>query len=552
MKKGFYLTTCILLSLFLFACGGEKRVHTAFGYTLTGGASDSLLMKLDRTMMSYGDPDSLERLVNRYCAMSEKEDPNDKYLHRRLYWRGNALFMKGEFEKGDSLRRLALLKCDSVAFPHDFRLYRMAIEQPSDFSDNADRYVRYKSDLDFFINSGDPVSAFSRAVMLMTLMNEAGMNKEALRYALLSDSLLSLADLPLLRENNKVNIASAYFAAGDTIKATKILNALRDSGECNSIPSIVAIIDYNLFQMTNDSLALRRAWSIVKRSEQLSKMQALVAASIINTGTSYSYNEEREELVSALHNSSEYEYNPQEELEISEAFLNLARESGDNKDIGDKTEEYKKTVKKYIEEQKKGVLISAETEEIIHEIEDREQLAKERLKRNIWIGIAVTILIIAVASIVLTRYVSRLKRDSMLRQLEHERMRREHIAKDLMLVEKQKLNEQLQSKIDDLLKKDELEVKTAEMITELMESKEIKNLLDIDDSEFLRLFMERYPKVSKTGRKLAMYIRKGHDTSQIAKELNIRKESVIQGRWRLRTQMGLSADSDLDVILRQI
>lgn len=58
-----------------------------------------------------------------------------------------------------------------------------------------------------------------------------------------------------------------------------------------------------------------------------------------------------------------------------------------------------------------------------------------------------------------------------------------------------------------------------------------------------------YPKVSKTGRKIAMMIRRGNDVNEIAQALNIRKESVLQARWRLRTQMGLTPEEDLDRVV---
>lgn len=70
-----------------------------------------------------------------------------------------------------------------------------------------------------------------------------------------------------------------------------------------------------------------------------------------------------------------------------------------------------------------------------------------------------------------------------------------------------------------------------------------------NESDFTALFMNRYPRVGKTGRRLALYIWLGLDTSEIALKLNIRKESVIQSRWRLRQQMSLRPDEDLDYII---
>lgn len=550
MMRCLYFYISILVLAVAASCGRDSERLFPFGWTPAGDASDSLLIEMDKAMMSYAGADVLDSLVTRFCELSEKEDTENRYRHRRLYWRGNALFMSGEYEKGDSLRRMALQLCDSDAFPRDYRLYRMALEQPSDFIDNISRYRRYKSDLDLFLHTGDMVSGFNRAVMLMTLMSEAGMNREALRYALLSDSLLAQANLPLLRDNNRVNLASAYFACGDTLKAIKELRRLKASPVSSSIPSISAIIDYNLFEMSKDTLSLRNAWEMVRNSEELAKMRPLVAAAIINNVENSYAN--AEELSEALRSSADYDYSPSELLEISKALCNDAKSSDDSSLIIQRTEDFEEVVRQYIEQQHKGEIIAAETSAAIREVEAQERAHRERMKMGIWIGSSISLLILSAISILLIRLFNRQKRDSLLRQLEGERLRREIIAKDLMVVEKQKLNEELQNRMDEMVKAQEMESKTAASISRLIAATEVNNPLEQEDAEFLKRFMECYPKVSKTGRRLALYIRKGLDTAQIAKEMNIRKESVMQGRWRLRTQMGLDADVDLDVELRRL
>lgn len=545
-KPSLFLLAAILCCLIPFGCKRDKRVLSPYAIVVAGNASDSLLLEMNRAMMTYVNPDILDSLVDAYCVLSEKEDFNNQYEHRRLYWKGNALFMHGEFEKGDSLRRLALEQCDSSKFPYDYRLYRMTVEQPSDFRDNSARYERYKSDFDFFKEAGDNVSAFNRGVLLMGLLNEAGMNREALKYALASDSLVAKTDFRILRENNRVNLASAYFACGDTVKAVATLNSLRMSGESYSIPSIAAIVEYNLFQMTNDTLALQRAWDIVRDKDELEKMRVLVAASLVNSGGNPDETQRR-----ALELFSEYDFTPEEGLEISEAILKIGK-SGDLETLANASDNYIRVVKRYVDAQRKSEVVSAETNELIREIEDRERLEKERIRERVWIGITIALVLIGIGVNVVYRHITRLKSDLMLRQLEQERLKREHIAKDLMLAERQKLNEQLQNKIEDLVKEKEIETETAEMITEIIEEVGTAKNISSDENEFLKRFIDIYPKVGKTGRKLALYIRKGFDTSQIAKEMNIRKESVIQGRWRLRTQMELSPDTDLDVVLRKI
>lgn len=538
-----------ILCLFFLGCKEKREPLSPFGWTLTGLHSDTLLIQADQALMSYADPFILDSLVNEYCIASEKEDSEKKYEHRRLYWKGNALFMKGDYETGDSLRRLALEQCDSSMFPRDYSLYRMAIEQPSDFPDNASRFIRYRDDLDLFIESGDMVSGFTRAVQLSGLMSEAGMTKESLEYAILSDSLLANAGLPVLRTNNRVNLASAYSAVGDTLMAEKELQAVRDSVQSYSIPSISAIVDYNLFQISGDTASLHKVWDTVSQYEELAKMRPLVASSIIGSGNVKMADQKK--LNEYLDSYSDYDYSPGELLEISGAILMEANNSGNIEKIMEVNGEYMNAVNNYIDAQHKGDIIAAQTSREIREVEERERSLREALRNRVWIGFAIGVFILTLGGIMMYYYIERQKRRALLNQLEGERLRRDIMAKELMLLEKQKLNENLQLKIEDLVRANKVEKKTADAISRIIESTNAGTSIKNEDAEFLRKFIEKYPNVSKTGRKIALLIWKGLDTADIAKEMNIRKESVMQARWRLRNQMDLSSDSDLDVELRK-
>lgn len=541
---------CVFIfCIFLGACTEKKSRLSPFGWSSTGFSSDSMLIQADRALMSYANPHVLDSLVNEYCELSEKEDSTNQYRHRRLYWKGNALFMQGNYEAGDSLRRLAMEECDSSLFPRDYRLYRMTVEQPSDFPDNSARYSRYQDDLDLFLSTSDLVSGFTRAVQLSSLMSEAGMTHEALDYAILSDSLLANTGLSTLRTNNRVNLASAYCAVGDTAKAVKELLTVRNSIESYSIPSIAAIVDYNLFQISADTVSLHRAWDTVSQFDELSKMRPLIAASMINS--KYHGNASIAELNESLNLYSDYDYLPGEILEIKRAILQKAVNENNVERIRMAACEYMEGVNDYIKAQHKGEVIAAQTSDEIRELEEKEESLRDSIRIRIWIGIGIVLLCLGIAAMIIYNYFERQKREALHNQLESERLGRELIAYELMVVEKQKLNDSLQKKIGELVEANRVEKKTAESISRIIESTSVDKAIKNEDAEFLKTFIEKYPKVSKTGRKIALLIRRGLNTAEIAKEMNIRKESVMQARWRLRSQMGLPADIDLDVELRK-
>lgn len=64
----------ITVGLLVITTGCERKSDrlVPFGWKATGMPSDSLLVRLDRGLQSYIDPDSLESLVEQYDRMSKE------------------------------------------------------------------------------------------------------------------------------------------------------------------------------------------------------------------------------------------------------------------------------------------------------------------------------------------------------------------------------------------------------------------------------------------------------------------------------------------------
>lgn len=552
MKKFSVIFITAILSI---ACQRHSDSSNSFGWEMTGYASDSILIAMDNLIMSYGDPDLLNQLVEGYDSLVKKEDPKGHYLHRRLYWKGTAQFMNGEFEKGDSLRKEALFTCDSTRFPRDYAMYRMAVEQVTDFPDNISRYNRYSTDLQTFLKYGDLVSGFSRAVQLSNLMSETGMHRQAMEYALLADTLLLKADLPLLRTNNKVNIASCMFEGGDTINAIKTLKDLRTMPEIKGNPTMEAIVNFNIHQMSGDTVALKSAWNIVKQDDLLLKMRPLVLAALIKENMITPTPPSILWADSVLNTAHEYAYSTEEEMYLAAAKCEIASYGNDFSKLRASLKEYEGKVDQYKKELKRNELISSETQNQISKAEYEIEAQHLKNERTLWIIITIVSLLLAGAIVLLLKYVNRLKQTKLLRQLENERQNRLRIASELTLLEKEKLLADLQQKFDSLVKHNHLQDMVASEVMDILNQEETVSLRTVPptrETEFMRIFMERFPKVSKTGRRIALWIWRGAETSEIARNMNIRKESVIQGRWRMRNQMELQPDEDLDIVIRTL
>lgn len=526
-------TSCLFLSG-IISCKRESERMPVYGWEMTDRPSDSILARLDSMVYNYADPDSISIVASEYCNQSKKEDIYNQYHHRRLYWEGTALFMQGEYEKGDSLRRQALIDCDSSRFPHDYLVYRFTVEQPADFTDNAMRYERYSNDLQAFINYGDLANGFSRAVMLSQLMSDAGMQDRALRYAMLADSLLDVANLQIMRANNRANIASCLFNAGDTIEAVKTLSELK-AYSADRDSSVYAIVDFNIFQMNGDTTALNSAWRFVCKKPELRRMRPLVAAAMVKSGSHNTYKSGN--FINYLEEGSEYSYLPEEELYIKEAICNgIEAENPDLLPLALK--EYEMAVDKYLKELKRGEVISAEINATINEVETHAAKKHQDSVRIFWIIIVTVIILSGVAVIILIMRINRLRQLEMLTQIEVEQNKRHQ------LISQKELYNTITKDGDCIV------FPVSDKDSDKPEIDGKRELLS--EQLFVSEFMKAYPKVGKTGRKIATYIWHGLDSVEIAKEMNIRKESVMQARWRLRRQMELLPEDDLEVAIIRI
>lgn len=519
-----------------------------YGWKMTGNPSDAMLAELDSMIYNYANPDSIYAKAEEYCRASRKEDSRNQYEHRRLYWEGTALFMKGEYEKGDSLRRMALLKCDSLRFPHDFLVCRYAIEQPTDFPDNASRYERYSDDLRHFLDFGDLGSAFSRAVQLSQLMSMAGMNERALSYALEADSLLDVAGLQIMRVNNKANIASCLFNAGDTIAAVKTLSSLK-SNSLKEVSSVDAIVNFNIFQMNGDEDSLLAAWRQVKNEPELRKMRPLIAAAMVKSGLyKESGNGSYDDFMDLLEESSDYSYLPEEELYIRDAMCDIVAVKNPSA-LPLALKAYQASVESYHKELKRGEVISAEIKDEISEAETKAAERHQESIRIFWIILAALITICGLTVILLILRINKLRQVELLTQIEVEQNKRRRIASEMRNINRDcdapsgygvglnMIDENCASPI------------TPPEATNPETARQEGHINITDEQMFISEFMKAYPKVGKTGRRLASYIWQGLDSVAIAKEMNIRKESVMQARWRLRGQMGLLPEDDLEVMI---
>lgn len=157
-------------------------------------------------------------------------------------------------------------------------------------------------------------------------------------------------------------------------------------------------------------------------------------------------------------------------------------------------------------------------------------------------------------------YIRRLKRAYMIERCSKIKSQRAELAMSLHVREKDNLVRQIDSVIGKVPKGLPL---TADAMSELQAAIRSDSMACSASMRFAETFAKlspefvpelhkTYPAVSRTSERLACFLAIGMDTRHIARIMNIRPESVRQARWRLRTQMGLPADKELEEALREL
>lgn len=174
--------------------------------------------------------------------------------------------------------------------------------------------------------------------------------------------------------------------------------------------------------------------------------------------------------------------------------------------------------------------------------------------------IAVFIIAVVVVWIQVRRRIARLRDRHHAERLDRLKSQRAELAMTLRMTEKENMLGELDGRLADLARKGNV---SAGDISAVQSGIRAVTAAEAESENFAEVFARispaftdnlrrAYPNVRRSSERLACYIALGLDTRHIARVMNIRPESVRQARWRLRSQMELPADSDLDQALKDL
>ncbi|MDE6717667.1 MAG: hypothetical protein K2J70_05665, partial [Muribaculaceae bacterium] len=201
-------------------------------------------------------------------------------------------------------------------------------------------------------------------------------------------------------------------------------------------------------------------------------------------------------------------------------------------------------------EQVNTLQLRREIDEAIHKMEIK------RKDRTIWLLVALAVCIAVAAGVIIfyRRQLERHRREKIQASLAEEQAKRKTIALEIAVEENRRLSENIREALETLEKKGlvsrsatgnlEATLKTME-ISQGSQDSFVSTFSDVNPG-FLEALDRKYPNLTKTERRLAIYISLELDNKHISRLTGIRPESVKQARWRLRSKLGLPEDVSLE------
>lgn len=553
------ITVCIT-ALMTSACTRHESRIAPFGWESTGAVEDSLISELEYRFADNLPADSLTATVNRFIKATENRKDEPLIQARRCFWQGRHTMRGGDYAKGSALVRKAIELTDSSSHPYDYNRYTWTLESRADYGDNGKWYQHIIDNIRFYKKSGDMMLTASGYMDLGWLMMEAGYPELSIRYAMRADSLLEAAHLDLPRAGNRINIANAMFNSGDSARGAELIVAADTLAAVRTDRELSALADYNLYVITKDTSALRRAYDNVAEDLSRAGLRGVLASHLADMALEKGNMSEAEVYAAEARKYLPYVTQGDHRAFILRTSALTESEKGDRAEACRLWAQYSQTVDSINKAMLNGQLITAETARQISHVELMASERRQRDRMKLWGVVAMAIIAAITVAFVISRRIQHLRALQLQERLEREASQRSELAMSLMVKEKEKLIERLNQSIKEFTESGRMDPATASEIESAIkadavttrDSNEFARVFASVSPEFVKRLNERYPGLGKNSVRIASYIATGMDNRHIARIMNIRVESVKQARWRLRTQMKLSTTDNLDQILRDL
>lgn len=562
-KAGFIIMPGIvaLLMLLPIGCAREdtNRLYP-FRWQASGDSVfDSLTTKIDVAFFRRLPADSIEKLYNSLEALVGKEDADSVKGWRRQYFQAIITMRKGNRKACDSLLQNAREKIDSAAYPYDVRRIDYWFKDATMPAEGIEAYRHSLRNVSFADSIGDAFLSGAAYGSLGVVLNNAGDIDGAKAAVRKSQQMFEKAGFPVYAIGNRINLAKAFKNAGRRDEAVKMLKEVLSDPVTLRDTACLVTVWRNLYLWTGDTIALSRAGRLTKecRNPALRPNLAIIGM--------YSAQElmKRNEIAKADEASSEamkyFDY-LRRDTERADALQTRGRilvSMGSIAEGCELLDSGARMVQRIYEENgSKSVAAASCARDIAAE---RMHIEMER-HRSAMISVCIVACVIIVLLVAIGLFYRRMQIQKLRlaqSRLRLERMQRKLLATQLAIQETDTIFESVGSEIDNLKEKKEISTAADSRLKGTLKAKALatgsrESFIDTFTAinpEFNKRLKEAYPDMTASDLKLAAFIAVGLDTKHISRILAIRPESVKQGRWRIRTKMGLDKSDSLEEVI---
>lgn len=560
--KGNSIIYALLFGIFLFcslsSCRERPVIHQLFKWQPIGEEADSIIILLEEGYINQLSYCYLDSLVDKLDSLSLIEGKR-QISARSAYWRARLNNMVHNDSAITANLNMAIELCDSVRFPYDYMLIKNLRYKKMTESE-VDKFKQYMDLLRFCEREQDHLIGAEASIDIGNIHLEIGDYKKALTYYEKADSLYLISGIENYHVKIRLNLALLLMKTGKKEESIEIILSLLDNPIAREDFDFFNSVLNVAYMVTGDTLYLAEAekkfderrdytWGRAPMEVQRikSKLEGgdFVGAlkhsrhlkSLVETTTSPDTKENAYQLLARVYLKNEMQdsaiYYFMRFLSFSDSLKN-EQEIVEISNLGNRAE-----IERF------------ETQMMTHQKIQRLYFIVGILGFAI---IALTIIIVLVRK----NQTHKLAIERVEHTLERERYKL--IASYLAMTEKDNVLQSVLEDIGGMKQKGNIDnEKTTDMETNIrfhlsgrQDWERFKELFDKVHPKFVDIMRTRFPMVSEGDIRLAIYIKSGLSTKQIARMLMLQPDSVKKNRQRLRKRMGLSSDVNLDTLLREI
>lgn len=549
---------------------------------------DSLTTLWEQSTEESNDISRKRHWLREMYGIAHEHKSRPVFMWRSMYWESWLLQKNGQTDSACAVAQKALQMVDTLEYEYDYRrLERIRINQYAEKGEYLACYKAYKEHLKFYEQYGDTFNTANTYVAMGIMLNGFKEADRALTYLQKAEQIYrSIGRTPQLIKN-QLNIANSLYLTGQQDAAVDLLksilvNPISRQDTAFHLNVLASLCSYSNTLKQKERYA-REAFSL---AQSYGKKKTIIRSSV-NLGAILL---EKEEPDSALHYYRKVRHYLQkhDNNEVLLATLDGMAKSFKHKKQWDSAYYYT-TAAHYHQDSIQQVNNLSE----IHRIESRtaierfeanllQQREEARMHRIILILILVLVIVLAsVSSYILwsqrrkalikkqiqelenRELTTRLKNEQLQNnyyQLEIDSKNRELTSNTLMLIEKNRMLEEVMKRISnggengDINKKTVLELKN-QIRTHASQE---------DEWQFFRIHFEQvHPDffsklksicstLTEGELRLCAYIRTGMENKQIAQMLSQQPDTIKKARYRLRKKLPLGPDKSLENFLRNI